>query len=262
MAVSSDVLKLPSQVFRQLKLVSKRAYLAYPKIVECNLCGWQGRHFISDCWHPYTICPECRSEVRHRLLVAALSSINGLTYQDIVQNKRVLHFAPEKALKSTFPKYASKYVTADYLVEGLDMKLDISDMSAVQDEAFDLVIACDVLEHVPNDTKAMQEIYRVLSVGGCAIITVPQQDNLKETFEDSTIITPEERKRVFGQWDHLRIYGDNFPSLLESVGFVVRVVQEKNFSQKLVNKHVLFPPVLSKNPLATNYRKIFFARKV
>ncbi|MUL38590.1 class I SAM-dependent methyltransferase [Gloeocapsopsis dulcis] len=261
MVVSSDILRFPSQVFRKVKSVSKRAYLAYPKIVECNLCGWQGRHFISDCWHPYTICPECHSEVRHRLFVATLSSIDGLTYKDIVQNKKVLHFAPEKALKSIFPKYANKYVTADYLVEGLDMKLDISNMSSVQDGAFDLVVACDVLEHVPNDTKAMQEIYRVLSVGGYAIITVPQQENLKQTFEDSTIVSPEEREKVFGQWDHLRIYGDNFPSLLESVGFTVTVVNETNFSQELVNQYVLFPPVLSENPLATNYRKIFFAHK-
>ena len=50
-------------------------------------------------------------------------------------------------------------------------------------------------------------------------------------------------------------------SLLEGVGFAVRAIDEKNFSPELVKKHVLFPPVLSTHPLATNHRKVFFAKK-
>lgn len=261
MSVSLPLLKPFNQTFRKVKSLARNAYIAYPKIVECNLCGWQGRRFTSDCWHPYTICPKCGSQVRHRLLVNALFSIDGLSYKEIVQNKSVLHFAPEKSLKSLLETYAANYTTANYLGDKADKKLDISDMKSVEDCEFDLLIACDILEHVYNDLSAMKEIHRVLSPGGYAIITVPQKDDLKHTFEDPSIVNAEERERVFGQWDHLRIYGDNFPTMLESVGFKVTVINEANFPEELVNKHTLFPPVLSKNSLATNYRKIFFAQK-
>ena len=80
----------------------------------------------------------------------------------------------------------------------------------VPDNSFDLVIACDVLEHVADDSEAMSEIYRVLTDNGYVILTVPQEDNLSNKLEGPTITEPDERKRIFGQNDHLRIYGDDF----------------------------------------------------
>jgi hypothetical protein len=107
----------------------------------------------------------------------------------------------------------------------------------------------------------MREIFRVLSPGGCAILTVPQKDYLKETFEDPSIRSPEERERHFGQSDHLRIYGDDFPDLLATAGFRVTPIDEHSFPADLAQRHVLFPPRLSLRPLATNFRKVFFACK-
>ncbi|MGH9855729.1 MAG: methyltransferase domain-containing protein [Blastocatellia bacterium] len=164
-------------------------------------------------------------------------------------------------MKDVLREYAGRYITADFLREDVDMTLDISDMTPVKPGEFDIVVACDVLEHVGADVRAMREIFRVLRIGGYAILTVPQKDNLEETFEDNTIVDPVERERVFGQWDHLRIYGNNFPEILESVGFKVITVRETDFSEAMVKRHVLFPPGLSNKPLATNYRKVFFARK-
>lgn len=234
--------------------------VSFPKIRECNICSWQGRRFESDSWHPYIICPKCRSEVRHRLLTAALSHNNDLSYEKIIKGQAVLHFAPEAIIKDMLREYAGRYVTADFLRKDVDMKLDISDMASVKSGEFDMVVAWDVLEHV-DDTKAMQEVFRVLRAGGYAILTVPQKDNLEETFEDKTVVDPVERERVFGQSDHLRIYGNSFPRILESVGFKVTTINETNFSEAIVKRHVLFPPILSKKPLATNYRKVFFAQK-
>ena len=93
------------------------------------------------------------------------------------------------------------------------------------------------------------------------MLTVPQQDDLEKTWGDPNITDPEERLRKFGQRDHVRIFGNDMKQLLESVGFKVRVIDEKNFDPALVKKHVLFPPVLSTRPLATNYRKVFFVQK-
>jgi hypothetical protein len=80
----------------------------HPKIRECNVCGWQGRRFESDSWHPYTLCPKCYSEVRHRLLAAALSHTNGLSVETILKGKAVLHFAPEAVVGELVRKHAGR----------------------------------------------------------------------------------------------------------------------------------------------------------
>jgi SAM-dependent methyltransferase len=134
-------------------------------------------------------------------------------------------------------------------------------MQGVESGEYDLLIACDVLEHVKDDKLAMREVSRVLRGGGYAILTVPQKDGLEVTYEDPTITDPLERKKHFGQLDHLRFYGQDFPRFLEAAGFQVAVVDEKSFPEAIVKKHVLFPPILSTTPLATNYRKVFFAHK-
>jgi predicted SAM-dependent methyltransferase len=241
----------------RLKLMTQ----GYPHRVQCNICGWKGRILSSDSWHPYTVCPRCRSQVRHRLLVAAVTTLANLGIKDLIQNKRVLHFAPEIILSQLIKDRAGKYVTADLCRNDVDMVLDMCNMSGVGDSSYDLVIACDVLEHVHDDSAALREICRVLSIHGWAILTVPQKDELPTKYEDPTITTPEGRKHAFGQEDHLRIYGDDFGWFLEHHGFAVTVVGERNFDSKLVELHVLVPPVLSVHPLATNHRKVYFAQK-
>ena len=235
--------------------------MAYPKRVLCNVCGWQGRRFLSDSWHPYTVCPKCGSQVRQRLLIAALKYLEEERFDRIIRNKKVIHFAPEKHLDTIFQKLAGEYFSADMHRDDVDIKTDISDMKDICSSDYNVLVACDVLEHVEDDRRAMEEIFRILRPGGCAILTVPQKDDLRETFADPSVTDPEERTRLFGQFDHLRIYGDNFPEILESVGFKVKSINEKDFSADLVDKLVLFPSVLSTRELATNYRKIFFAYK-
>jgi len=250
--------RLYRSLMRRLVIMGQK----YPYRVQCNVCGWNGRVLSSDSWHPHTICPGCSSQVRHRLLFAAVTTIANIRTEALVQGKRVLHFAPEAVVSKLLGARASQYVTADIDRDTVDMRLDMCNMSGIPDNAFDLVVACDVLEHVPDDSAALREIYRVLSTHGWTILTIPQKDHLPTKYEDPTISTPEERKLAFGQEDHLRIYGDDFGMFLESHGFTVTVVDEHSFDSPLVKKHVLFPPVLSNHPLATNYRKIYFAQKM
>lgn len=232
------------------------------RVVECNVCGWRGPQLASDNWHPHTVCPQCGSQVRHRLLVAALTYLPAYRLERLVQGKTVLHFAPEAALRSRLQPVAGTYRTADLEAgPGLDLGLDISDMPAVGSATQDLVLACDVLEHVPADQRAMRELYRILRPGGCAILTVPQKDGLAVTFSDPSVTAPEDRLRLFGQNDHVRIYGDDFAARLSAAGFTVDAVTADRFAPRLVRRHVLFPPVLSTHPLATNHRKVFFAHK-
>lgn len=234
--------------------------------VECNICHFKTNRFGSDSWHPHTICQSCGSQVRQRLLMAALTDLEWVNSKSLLQGKKVLHFAPEQMLQKFIKQNSAAYETADFLTEGyrynsIDHVLDISSMQEIADASFDCLIACDVLEHVPDHLLAIIEINRVLKVGGSCILTVPQKDLLKTTFEDPSITDPEMREKVFGQFDHLRIYGDDFPDILRAYGFDVTVVSEENFNPEQVEKFVLFPPKLSKHPLATNYRKVFFGRK-
>ena len=251
------VQQLGKRIQRKLRNLSLR----FPKTVECNICGWSGRHLASDDWHPHSVCWKCRSQVRHRLMVEALTRLEGLTFKDLVDGKRVLHFSPEHQTTPLIQPRAGSYKTADYSRDDVDEQLDLTNMPSVADGSIDLLIAADVLEHVPDHMQGMREIHRVLAPGGTAILTVPQQDGLEKTWGDPSVTNPEERLRLFGQADHVRIFGNDLPQLLQSVGFNVQVITEKSFPPELVRKHVLFPPVLSTRPLATNYRKVFFARK-
>ncbi len=233
--------------------------------VHCNVCGWLGRKFETDGWHPGTFCPCCGSQVRHRLLLAALTHLDGLKFDKLVAGKSVLHFAPENSIRKILLNHTSSYLAADYLAEGyqyqLDLQMDLSKMDAVKPAQIDLLLACDVLEHVPNHYAALSEIFRVLKPGGWAILTVPQQDHLETTVDDPKPNTPQERLQRFGQEDHLRIYGRDFSQLLNRAGFQVREIDEHSFEKRLAKRSVLYPPELSTHPFATNFRKVFFAQK-
>ncbi len=234
--------------------------------VECNICKFKANRFRSNDWHSYIICPNCGSEVRHRLLWATFEHINDFSLTKLIKNKSVLHFAPEKIIRLLLKKFAKNYKTADYFSEGytydnIDYYIDISNMYDIKDEFFDCVIACDVLEHVEDDTKAIKEVYRILKNGGYSIFTVPQRDNLKITYEDPLITNPDEREKAYGQFDHLRIYGDDFISLLESYSFKVFEIDENCFTKQIAERNVLFPPIKSEIKNVTNYRKVFIGLK-
>jgi SAM-dependent methyltransferase len=103
------------------------------------------------------------------------------------------------------------------------VRMDVQDIPAA-DESFDAVICNHVLEHVPDDRRAMREIRRVLKPGGWAILGVPLQRQRDDSFEDPSITSPEERERAYGQFDHVRVYGRDYPDRLRECGFEVEMV--------------------------------------
>lgn len=235
--------------------------LSSPKRVQCNLCGWRGRRFISDAWHKHIKCPACGSNTRHRLFFCILQHSEEFSAEKMIKGRSVLHFAPERIVSLQVKNAARHYLTADFNRKDCDLQIDMSNMPDVATDSVDTVIAFDVLEHVFNYKQALAEIWRILAPGGFAIFTVPQKDHLPETYENPAINSPEERTKHFGQWDHVRMFGDDFPQLVASKGFRVTAVDETIFPEALRRKHVLFPPELSSHPLATNFRKVFFCQK-
>jgi SAM-dependent methyltransferase len=82
------------------------------------------------------------------------------------------------------------------------------------DASFDVVLANHVLEHVADNARALAEIHRVLRPGGWAMLQVPIAHKLEHTREDASVTSPCERERLFGQRDHVRLYGRNYPDRL------------------------------------------------
>jgi SAM-dependent methyltransferase len=234
--------------------------------VECNICHYKANKLASNDWHLYASCPYCGSFVRTRLLAAALTYLDEFKSEKLIAGKRVLHTAPDEATQRFIKGKPAVYKTGDFLAESydygkLDYNLDITDMKQIADNSFDCLISCDVLEHVYSVQRGLSEIHRVLDHGGYCILTIPQKDHLENTYEDTTITDPKERERLFGQDDHFRIFGNDFPDMMRAAGFKVTSVDENFFDKALVEKYVLAPPVLSKHPMATNYRKVFFGKK-
>ncbi len=84
------------------------------------------------------------------------------------------------------------------------------------------------MEHIPDDRKAMSELYRVMKPGGWGILQIPQDLKREITFEDDSITDKKERAKIFGQYDHVRIYGLDFFDRLREVGFKVKEVDYTN----------------------------------
>ena len=257
---ASRVRTIAKRFAKAVRARARMLFLAVPKRVECNACGWRGRRFLDDSWHRDVCCPKCGSSVRHRLLLAAHQHLPGFGFAEIYGGRNVLHVAPEPIIGRLIRPHGVRYVRADYLHDGVDLQLDITDMEDVADGAYDVIIACDVLEHVSDFRRALAEMHRVLSPDGVAILTVPQQDDLAVTREDPGITTDEERREAFGQHDHLRMFGDDFTGELARHGFDVRVVEKDAFPAELIARYRLGPD-RSPHPLATNQRRVFFCRR-
>jgi len=182
------------------------------------------------------LSPSTLSLERHRLLWLYLQNETDF----FTAPKKVLHFAPEQAFYKLFRKQKNiDYTTTDLNSPLADVKADICNLP-FKDNEFDVIFCNHVLEHIPDDTKAMQELYRVLKKGGMAILQIPQDLSREKTFEDNSITDPKERAKIFGQYDHVRIYGRDYFDKLRSIGF--RVIEEdytQKISPELVDKYRL-----------------------
>ncbi|WP_297332108.1 class I SAM-dependent methyltransferase [Flavobacterium sp.] len=172
------------------------------------------------------LSPSTLSLERHRLLWLYLKKETDF----FTTPKKVLHFAPEQAFYKRFRNQKNlDYTTTDLYSPLADVKADICNLP-FEDNSYDLILCNHVLEHIPDDTKAMQELYRVMKPGGMGIFQIPQDLSRDVTFEDNSITDSKERARIFGQYDHVRVYGRDYFDKLRSIGF--RVVEE-DYTKKI-----------------------------
>ncbi len=219
--------------------VQARIFRAYVRLstrgdrYECPLCGAR----LNTLWprgldHPvlktYDIigggyreqasCPICGSTERERLVWLYIKHRTDL----LRRPARLLHVAPEPQLGKVLQQMAQlDYLSADLYDENVMVRMDITDIQ-YPDASFDAIICNHVLEHVPEDGRAMRELHRVLTPGGWAILQVPVSEKIQASVEDPDVVTPEERARVFGQEDHVRIYARrDYLARLAAAGFDV-----------------------------------------
>ena len=206
----------------------------------CPLCGYKARD-LSEIGMDYPVikqkiiigagkrlgaCYNCESTERERHIYLYLKEKVKLFTEK--KYFKVLHIAPEKKLSAILYNFGlGEYVCGDLIAAGYEniypeyvRKMDVLNIP-YEDNYFDLVICNHVLEHIPNDADAMKELFRVLKAKGIAILQVPISKIMEKTFEDFTVVTPQDRARIFGQPDHVRIYGQDYPERLSATGFTV-----------------------------------------
>ena len=178
------------------------------------------------------MCPNCHSLERHRFLWLILQYL----WEEgrICDKGKMLHFAPEPCLAMKFKK-SFEYISADLDPEIAMVAMDITDIK-FPDNTFDAIVCNHVLEHIPDDRKAISELYRVMKKGGWGSLQVPLKG--ETTYEDDTITTPEAREKAFGQFDHVRLYGSDFYRRLLEVGFTNHIYKKYDFFNEEDNKRL------------------------
>jgi SAM-dependent methyltransferase len=183
---------------------------------------------------PGARCPHCGALERHRTLWPFLRDV-------ITPDDRVLHFAPEAILVQCLRRVRhASYTAADLdavaYSERIGAPVTEADLMNLPwpDDSFDKIILSHVLEHVPDDMRAMQELRRTLATGGEVISQHPYKPDRAHTFEDPSITSPEERFKAYGQVDHVRLYGRDLMDRWQQAGFEIEVFPDENPGSTIV----------------------------
>lgn len=190
---------------------------------RCPVCGHGFRKML-----PYgysavrenALCPSCLSLERHRLMWVYLRRETSF----FEERPLVLHIAPERCFIRKFSRHlGANYITADLESPLAKVKMDVQEIP-FGDDTFDVIFCNHILEHVQDDRRAISELHRVMKPGGWGIMLSPVVRGLGQTREDPSLDTPEKRYEAYGQSDHMREYGEDYPERLREGGFQVESI--------------------------------------
>jgi SAM-dependent methyltransferase len=188
------------------------------------------------CNEAHYLCPVCGASDRDRLYALFLSDYIA----SLESSVQMVDFAPSEALSAFIRRLIKssgkdvRYRTADLLAENVDDQVDISDLRSYENDQFDFFICSHVLEHVPDDRKALRELYRILKPGGRGILMVPIILSIDEIDEDPEVKDEGERWRRFGQFDHVRLYSKRgFLARVRQAGFAINELGKEFFDEEM-----------------------------
>ena len=211
-----------AMVIRQFLLPTTRG--------SCNICNYNGRFRPVGAPPRYGAeCINCGSFERHRLMKLWWDA-----NKESLKGARVLHFAPEQNVQQFVKPWVREYHSADLEPGRADLALSIEE-TGLPSESYDLIICSHVLEHV-DDRKALLELRRILTKDGMLLIMVPIVEGWDQTYENPSIVQPEERLRHFGKSDHVRIFGRDLRDRIAKAGFQL---QEMTAGPPLMFQHRL-----------------------
>ncbi|MEZ4903992.1 MAG: methyltransferase domain-containing protein [Spirosomataceae bacterium] len=232
----------PDTLYRlgALRLQIKSIPYRLGKGVVCPICETTYKAFMPFRYRKNAYCPTCKSLERHRYIYLTLRDRLGFYAPPC---KKVLHFAPDICLIPSIKQNPHiEYVTADYMTSFTssitvqpDYVMSIDDIQ-FDDNSFNVVIAIGILVMVPEDTKAMREVLRVLKPGGYAVFHDPINLELTYSFSDATL-APAEKQSLYHGHDQRWYYGADYADRLRAQGFEVEMIYMPN---RLITKNTVF----------------------
>jgi len=200
---------------RRARLVVHRRVLQVPQRVACTVCTWSGSRFAADAHgRKDRLCPSCGSSERDRALALELRRRGP-----VASGVRLLEVAPIGLVERIAEELGYEHHSVDLFSPRAEVRADLCSLPFA-DGSIDLAVCFHVLEHIPEDRAAARELARVLRPGGEALVVVPFASTWPETFEDPDT-PPEDRERVYGQSDHVRIYGTDVTARWREAGVAV-----------------------------------------
>jgi phosphoglycolate phosphatase len=144
--------------------------------------------------------------------------------QTLDASTKILHLAPERGL---YLALKQKLKPENYIVSDINpaiygfaencIRLDLCNLGDMPSSQFDIIIHSHVLEHTPcNISYTLFHLHRMLKSDGRHVCIIPfMTGKYAESFQD---ISGDERKRLFGQNDHVRMFGtEDIPAHLGAV---------------------------------------------
>lgn len=237
---------------------------------ECPFCGhkviafekhgqkseiYNHHEMVGAGYRDNCLCFKCGSTDRERLLYSVIKFHIGLL--NIKQKYNILHVAPEKNISKLIEeKSFHNYIKGDKFTKGYSysagtIDLDITNLN-FENNYFDIIICNHVLEHVPNEKLALTELHRVLKTNGKAIMQVPFSMSIDKTIEMENVLTDADRISLYGQFDHVRLYGRDYVERFKEVGFVIdQIIDPKSQKWFKINNKI----GVNLNELLTIYTK-------
>jgi SAM-dependent methyltransferase len=173
---------------------------------------------------------------RTRLLLFYIKNETDL----LTAKRKLLHFAPENSLLPILKRAKNlDYYSADINPDYADLQIDITDIP-FPDDTFDYIICAHVLGYVPDEKKAVEEMYRVLKPDGIVLVqTLMNLDN-PHTFETPDADTPAKRLQYYSEDDVIRLHGMDVAERLQAGGFLVETIDyRKAMGEEIYQRYSL-----------------------
>jgi Methyltransferase domain len=198
-----------------------RWLLHWGRARHCPVCATSTRGFaeFGVVARPDARCIICDSLERHRLAWLYFTRKTDLFDG---RPKQVLHVSPEPCFERKLQRaFGPGYLTADLLDPRAMVKMDVSDIP-YPNEMFDVILCSHVLQYVPDDKRAMRELYRVLKPGGWAMLLVPTAPGRTE--EPAGTAATARADAFDATWEtQARHYGQDYAERLRDCGFDVSI---------------------------------------